>query len=141
MNFLMSRIRADRSIPGGICPQKNTIRVALVLRNVRANPCDNAPDVLSRPIPSKSAAAQSSAALHIHARHTVLQGPEHDVVVEGIAVLSGHALVTTASRYIDQHRSISAAFLGSEDIHNGSRVREVRDITNHRHTRIRLVLL
>src|SRR5262249_20588061 len=119
----MSRIRADGTIARRISPEKYAIRIALVLGDVRSNPFDNAADVLGRLVPSQTSTAETTPALHIHTGHSVFQGPEHDVVVESVAIRPRNDLVSATAGNVNQDWTIGPALFRSEDIHDGSGIR------------------
>src|SRR6516162_2658022 len=98
----MSCIGAHRPIAGGVCPEEDAVRISLILFDVLADPCHNQPDIFRRIIPNRTRGApEPSTALHVDSDHAVFEGPEHDVVVERIAIGAVDFLVTGSARYID----------------------------------------
>ena len=93
-------------------PDENAFGVALVLGDIGLNPLDQFADVAAAVIPGQALAA---AALHVDSHHSVFHGPQHDVVVEGVAVGDLLDLIARASGDVDQDRA-RAAFVGREDV-------------------------
>src|ERR1700687_4892921 len=107
----MADVCGNRAGAGRVRPDEHAIRIALVLRDVLLNPIDYASDVFGGLVPFQ---ALASAALYVDAAHAVLHRPQHDVVVEGIAIGHRLDLIAGSARDVDQHRTLSAALLGRE---------------------------
>src|SRR5579863_7531128 len=113
----MPRIHAQWNIASRLRPGEDTLWIPLVLGDIFVHPLHDEADILRRIVPGFTGAA-----LHVHADHAVLDGPDHDVVVEGLAVGAALLFVAGAAREIDQHRAVAATFLGLSDIEDILRV-------------------
>jgi hypothetical protein len=105
MELGMSDVNTERTITGGMRPDKHPIRVAAILRDVCLQPLDHRRDVFAAVIP-----VLTWMPLHRDSDHVVLYGPASDVVVEriGFAILLLD-LVAGATRNINENCAISSA--------------------------------
>src|SRR5580765_4107090 len=103
----MADVCRNRTGAGGVRPDEYAIRIAFVLRDVLLHPVDHASDVLGGLVPLQPLAGT---ALHVHAGHSVLHGPQHDVVVEGVALRYRLDLIARAARNVDQHWTLLPSF-------------------------------
>jgi hypothetical protein len=130
----MADIGADGDVSGGLRPDENASGIPLVSSYVLVDPLNHPPDVFGGIVPSLAGAA-----LHVHTGHAVLHGPQHDVVVEGVAIGSALLLVACSSRHINQYGTRTAAFFRRKNIQNIFGIGSKRNVTGYRYTRVRRV--
>ena len=104
----------------------------MVFGNVRFHPLEHARNVLRAGVPTRA-----SMPLHIHADHSVLGRPSHDVVVERVRFLILKLeLVASASGNINQNRSRCGALVRCENIHDVFWIRPEGGVPHHRNAGI-----